>query len=68
MDNIKTFGKLVDDGDTGDGKRTFIVDDGKIEDSPWKRIAIEIDTDDCDSDHAQAFKTALINLWNNQPS
>lgn len=65
--NIKRFGKLKDDGDTGDGKATFIVDDqtGEGADS-WKRLAIEIETDDCDSKHAKEFKAALIRLWNSQ--
>jgi hypothetical protein len=61
--NIKRFGKLVDDGDSGDEKATFIggdLDDG------WKCIRIEIDTDDCDRKHAKAFKSALIELWNKQ--
>lgn len=61
--NIKQFGKLKDDGDTGDYKRTFIVSD---KNDGWRDVRIEIDTDDCDSDHAKAFKKALIKLWNAQ--
>lgn len=61
--NIERFGKLKCDGDTGDGKRTFVVDDRG---DGWKDIRIEIDTDDCDSKHAKAFKKALIKLWNSQ--
>lgn len=62
--NIQRFGKLKDDGDTGDHKRTFVVDDTG---DSWKRIAIEINTDDCCRKHAKAFKKALIKLWNSQP-
>lgn len=62
--NIERFGKLVDDGDSGDHKRTFIVYDG--EGSDWNAIRIEIDTDDCDRANALAFKKALIALWNAQ--
>jgi hypothetical protein len=62
--NIKRFGRLKDAGDTGDEKRTFVTDD---KDGGWKSIGIEIDTDDCDRDHALAFKKALIKLWNAQP-
>lgn len=62
--NIERFGKLKDDGNTGDGKRTFVIDDRN---DGWKDIRIEIDTDDCDSAHAKAFKKALIKLWNEQP-
>lgn len=62
--NIETFGKLVDDGDSGDHKRTFITDSRT--DDNWKDIRIEIDTDDCDRQHALAFKKALIELWNSQ--
>lgn len=61
--NIEKFGKLKDDGDSGDGKRTFVVDD---KGDGWTAVRIEIDTDDCDSEHAKAFKAALIELWNSQ--
>lgn len=68
-DNIKRFGRLKDDGDSGDRKRTFIVDDESGDGANnWKCLAIEIDTDDRDGEHARAFKAALIDLWNSQPS
>lgn len=62
-DNIERFGKLKDCGEPGDGKRTYI---GSEKDDGWKRISIEIDTDDCDRKHALRFKSALIALWNAQ--
>lgn len=58
---IKTFGRLIDAGDAGDHKRTFVVSD---KNEGFKDVRIEIDTDDCDSKHAQAFKIALIATWN----
>lgn len=61
--NLATFGKLVDTGDSGDYKRTYICDD---QGDNVRRISMEIDTDDCDDEHAQAFKKALIALWNEQ--
>jgi hypothetical protein len=61
--NIEKFGKLVDDGDTGDRKRTFLVAD---KNDGFRDVRIEIDTDDCDRNYALAFKKALIALWNAQ--
>lgn len=61
--HIKKFGRLIDDGDTGDQKGTFVVSD---KNDGWQDVRIEIDTDDCDSEHAQAFKRALITVWNAQ--
>lgn len=62
MTNIERFGKLKDGGCSRDNKRTFILDDRV----GWKSIRIEIDTDDCDREHAMAFKEAMVNLWNAQ--
>lgn len=61
--NLKKFGCLIDDGDSGDRKATFLISEGE---DNWKEIRIEIDTDDCDRQHALAFKKALIEVWNNQ--
>lgn len=61
--NIERFGKLKDDGNTGDHKAAFVVADNN---DGWKDVRIEIDTDDCDSNHALAFKKALIKVWNSQ--
>jgi len=57
--NLDKFGHLVDAGDSGDRKASFLAtEDGEVR--------IEIDTDDCDREHALAFKNALIKLWNEQ--
>lgn len=61
--NIERFGKLKSYGDSGDFKRSFVKDD---KEDDWKYLRIEINTDDCDSRHAKAFKKALIKLWNSQ--
>jgi hypothetical protein len=61
--NIEEFGRLEDDGDARDQKAVFVVSDAN---DGWQDIRLEIDTDDCDRDHALAFKRALIRLWNSQ--
>lgn len=54
-------GKLKPDGDSGDGKRMFIV--GTFNDGSHD-LRIEIDTDDCDGDFARACAKELIKRWN----
>lgn len=50
-------GKLVDDGDSGDNKRHFIVHNNAD-------FRIEIDTDDCDRQEALRMSKELIRRWN----
>lgn len=57
-------GKLFSDGASGDGKREFVT---STSDDGWEILRIEIDTDDCDSQVANASKNFLIALWNAWP-
>jgi hypothetical protein len=53
--------KLQTDGDTGDGKRMFII--GNNNDG-WEDLRIEVDTDDVDSDYAKAAAKRVIECVN----
>ena len=52
---------LVWDGDTGDGKRAFVVAE---QNDGWQDLRIEVDTDDCDSDFAKAAMQEVIDRVN----
>ncbi len=52
------------DGDSGDGKRAFVV---AKENDGWRDLRIEIDTDDCDPDHAKAMMQVVIDRCNRKP-
>ena len=49
------------DGDTGDGKRAFVV---ATQNDGWQDLRIEVDTDDCDSKHAKAAMQIVIDRCN----
>ncbi len=49
------------DGVTGDGKRAFIIAE---ENDGWKDLRIEVDTDDCDSEHAKEMAQEVIDRCN----
>lgn len=49
------------DGDTGDGKAAFVVAD---QNDGWKDLRIEVDTDDCDREHAKAMMQLVIDRVN----
>lgn len=49
------------DGETGDGKRAFIV---AKENNGWKDIRLELDTDDCDSRYAKKAMEEIIRRCN----
>lgn len=49
------------DGDSGDHKRAFVVAE---ENDGWKDLRIEVDTDDCDSQHAKAMMQEVIDRCN----
>jgi hypothetical protein len=51
------------DGVAGDGKRAFVVAE---ENDGWKDLRIEVDTDDCDGDHARAVMQEIIARVNRQ--
>jgi hypothetical protein len=48
-------------GKTGDGKRAFV---GAKENDGWKDLRIEVDTDDCDGEHAKAMMDEVIRRCN----
>jgi hypothetical protein len=48
-------------GETGDGKRAFVVAE---ENDGWNDLRIEVDTDDCDQDHAKAAMQTVIDRCN----
>jgi hypothetical protein len=48
-------------GDSGDGKRSFVVAE---ENDGWKDLRIEVDTDDCDSEYAKKTMQEVINRCN----
>jgi hypothetical protein len=54
-------GKLKLDGDSGDGKRQFVVANNN---NGWEDLRIEVDTDDCDSKYAKAFMNHIIKVVN----
>lgn len=49
------------DGATGDGKRAFVVAE---ENDGWKDLRIEVDTDDCDGEHAKKMMQEVIDRCN----
>jgi len=49
------------DSCSGDGKRAFVVAD---QNDGWRDLRIEIDTDDCDGDHAKKMMQAVIDRVN----
>ena len=49
--------KLVDVGDSDDGKRVFITADSN---DGWADLRLELDTDDCDQKHALAWKQRIL--------
>lgn len=49
------------DGESGDGKRAFVL---AKENDGWSDLRIEVDTDDCDSDHAKAAMQVVIDRCN----
>jgi len=55
------------DGETGDGKRAFVIAE---ENDGWKDLRIEIDTDDCDGENAKAMMQEVIDRCNraNRPT
>jgi hypothetical protein len=48
-------------GDSGDGKRAFVVAN---ENDGWKDLRIEVDTDDCDRKHAKEMMGEVIKRCN----
>jgi len=57
-------GRIIPDpegSDSGDGKRMFLVADTN---DGWNDLRIEIDTDDCDSDHAKAWAKRIMDCVN----
>jgi len=53
--------KLKWDGNTGDGKRAFVVAESN---DGWQDLRIEVDTDDCDSEFAKAAMQEVIDRVN----
>lgn len=51
------------DGASGDGKRAFVV---AKENDGWKDLRIEVDTDDCDGEHARKMMQEVINRCNRE--
>jgi hypothetical protein len=49
------------DGSAGDGKRSYVVAE---ENDGWQDLRIEVDTDDCDGDHAKRAMQAVIDRVN----
>lgn len=49
------------EGESGDGKRAFVVAD---QNDGWRDLRIEVDTDDCDSDAARAIMQEVIDRCN----
>lgn len=58
MKNKIPKGKLKHDGDSGDGKRQFVVHTGT------ENFRLEVDTDDVDSAEAKRMMKELIRRWN----
>lgn len=50
---------------SGDGKRSFVV---AKENDGWKDLRIEVDTDDCDGEHAKSVMQVVINRCNSHDS
>lgn len=50
-------GKLSIDGSSGDGKRLYMSADTN---DGWKDLRIEIDTDDCDDEHAKMWAKRIV--------
>ena len=53
--------KLKWEGNTGDGKRAFVV---AASNDGWRDLRIEVDTDDCDSEFAKAAMQEVIDRVN----
>lgn len=49
------------DGNSGDGKRAFVV---AQENDGWQDLRIEVDTDDCDRQHALTAMQEVMNRCN----
>ena len=49
------------DGETGDGKRAFVVAE---ENDGYKDLRIEVDTDDCDGKHAKKLMKEVMRRCN----
>ena len=49
------------DGDSGDGKRAFVV---AKENDGWKDLRLELDTDDCDGEHAKKIMREIMRRVN----
>lgn len=48
-------------GKSGDGKRAFVTAE---ENDGWKDLRIEVDTDDCDGEHARNMMDEIIRRCN----
>lgn len=48
-------------GESRDGKRAFVVAE---ENDGWKDLRIEVDTDDCDGNHAKKMMQEVIDRCN----
>lgn len=55
------------DGESGDGKRAFVV---AKENDGFQDLRIEVDTDDCDGEHAKKMMSEVIRRCNaaNKPT
>jgi len=51
-------------GGAGDGKRAFVVAE---QNNGWEDLRIEVDTDDCDGEHAKAAMQVVIDRCNAKP-
>ncbi len=49
------------DGESGDGKCAYVV---AKENDGWQDLRIEVDTDDCDGEHAKAMMQEVIDRCN----
>lgn len=49
------------DGDSADHKRAFVIAE---ENDGWKDLRIEVDTDDCDGEHAKKMMQEVIDRCN----
>jgi len=54
-------GQIINDDVSGDGKRMFLSADTN---DGWMDLRIEIDTDDCDSEHAKKWAERIIDCVN----
>lgn len=54
-------GRIINDGDSGDHKRMFLVSDTN---DGWCDLRIEIDTDDCDSKFAKLWAQRIMDCVN----